>query len=320
MSLLDLTVQLDALVPVFSLLLLGALCARMHWLPLGSGASLNLFVYRFALPLLLFVSLANAKLERIWRPDFLIALALGLLITYGLVFLLSRFYQGDSTELSALRAFTATYPNSSFIGIPLLMGLFPESTDVLIAVALATMLANLGVVLTLFTLEWSKMPTGQSLWRIAPKLLRSVGLNPLVLSGILGISVSALGWTLPLLMSRPLEMIGSAAAPVALFAIGMALAVKSHEHVTVPRFDLISLNSAKLLLQPAITWGLLVLLGVEGHWLVLGVLLTSLPTGATVCVVAEAYGVYQAGSTRLFLLSTLLLIISLPLWNTLLSL
>ncbi len=305
----------NALVPVFTLLLLGALCARMHWLPAGSGISLNRFVYLFALPLLLFVSLAEAELERIWRPDFLLAFALGLLLTYLGVFLLSRGVQRDTPAVSALRAFTATYPNTSFVGIPLLLGLFPGDADVLIAVALTTMLGNLAVVLALFTLEWNRMPPGQTVLSIAPKLVKAVGLNPLVLAGVLGIACSALALPLPELLARPLEMLGSTAAPVALFAIGMALAVKEHEAEAVSRFDLISLNGAKLLVQPALTWLFLRLFGIEGHWLVLGVLLASLPTGATVCVVAEAYGVYRSGATRLFLFSTLLLLVSLPLWT-----
>jgi hypothetical protein len=151
-------------------------------------------------------------------------------------------------------------------------------------------------------------------WRILDKsLLRS----PIFLSTVLGLLASGLQLTLPKVMTSSLDMLAPAAIPVALFCLGASLQFKRTQTSVA---EIAMLIGVKLIAHPALTWLAFVLISVSDViWLKATLLLCALPTGALVHVVAMRYNAFEQASSQLIVLSTLLSLLTVTVWASLLS-
>jgi predicted permease len=136
-------------------------------------------------------------------------------------------------------------------------------------------------------------------------ILRTVGLgllvNPMVVSISAGLVVSSLALPIPVPVNEFLEILGGAATPGALFAIGASLAGKSAERVAVAGW----LSLCKLVLHPAaVAVAALLVFDVDPY--AAGVMITAaaLPVAGNVYILAQHYGVAPARVSAAILLST----------------
>ena len=146
-------------------------------------------------------------------------------------------------------------------------------------------------------------------------LLRHVALgvikSPLVLAAAAGLLVSALGLGLPRALATFCDLMGAAAGPCALFATGLFLVGRS---ITSGAAEVGWLVALKLLVQPLVTWLLAYhLLELDPVWAASAVILAALPTGASVFVIAQRYGIYVQRATAAILVSTVLSVVTLSL-------
>jgi predicted permease len=236
----------NAVFPLFALILLGYVSGRRRLLGPGAVDSLNKFVVWMALPALLFQSMAQITWEEVNQPGYLAATALAIAVVFALSWLLERRRRGRLADLS-IEALAASYANAGFMGIPLCLMLFGE--EGLPAVVLATLLTACGlfafsIVLIEIDLQGSSR-LGRTLSRVARSLLR----NPLVTAPLLGMAVAALGWPLPYALKQFTSLLGDAASPCALVTIGLFLSQgRSSEHKGVV-WRIVAL---KLVLHPAV--------------------------------------------------------------------
>jgi len=152
-------------------------------------------------------------------------------------------------------------------------------------------------------------PGGQ----VATAVLRS----PLVLSAAAGLTASFVGWPLPGPLATFCDILGAAAAPCALFAIGLFLVGRA-PHTGIG--EVAWVVAIKLLVQPLVTWWLAYrVLEMEAVWAASSVILAALPTGALVFVLAQQYGIYVQRATAAIMVSTLLSVVTLSLLLVLLG-
>jgi len=297
---------LNVALPVFAITLAGYLAGRLGILGEASSEALNRFVYYFALPPLLFIALARVPVEEILRGPFLAAITLCMALTILIAVIGGRWLFGCRRSELVLHGLTAGFANSGYMGIPLFIAAFGEggALPAIIYTVVNTVLF-LGAGIAFVEADRSASSSAIGLARdVALALVK----NPLVVAPILGIAVSAVGIAVPRPIVAYCEVMGAAAAPGALFAMGLFLVGKA---VTRGAVEVGWLTFVKLLVHPALTWVLCFrIFPVEPFWAAAAVITAALPTGALVFVVSQRYGVYVQRSSAAILISTILSVVT----------
>lgn len=296
---------LGVAVPFFAVLLCGMLAGRLRLLDDSGLFGLNAFVFWFALPALLFHKVATTSFARLTDWTLYLAYEGSCLIVYGLVFAGTRWAARRAVPEAAVCAFGAAWGNVGYMGVPLLLAAYGEARAV--PAVLAVVLDN--VILQSVTILILEGSLGASKGGLAT-VARNVARNPLILAVAGGGVVAALGVELPLPASGFLTLIGAAAAPSALFALGATLRGVS------PGRDLrivAGVTLAKLALLPLVALAMVALLPLPPDLVAPLVVTTGLPTAASVFVIAQRYGVLERQMAAVVLVSHLGAILTLTL-------
>ncbi len=296
-------------VPFFALVLCGYLAARRHVLPESAIPGLNAFVLYFALPCLLFRFGAGTPVVQLLNPAvMLVYLASALLIVFFTVALSLNDRVG--LKDAAFGALVAAFPNTGFMGVPLLVALLGHGAA---GPVICSMLTDLFITSSLcIALAQAAGGAGQGAKTAALRALRGALANPLPWSIALGALFSAQGWRLPGPLHAVVEMLAGAATPVALFTIGAVL-FRAGQHVAgkTPLRDVVPVVVIKLLLHPL----LVLLLGLSaralgvpltGFQLMVLTLAAALPSASSVSLLAERYGADNGRIARIIMASTVL--------------
>jgi malonate transporter len=174
---------------------------------------------------------------------------------------------------------------------------------------MATVTMSAGIVLVELAQSLSQ-PRARSRLGLLRDLTRALATNPLVMAPALGLAVRASGLAMPTPIETFLTLLGGAAGPCALFALGLFLVGK---RLRANAAEVAWVTVVKLAVQPAVTWLLAVpLLGLAPFWAGSVVLLSGLPTAALVFTLAQRYGVYVDRASSATLASTVLSVLTIP--------
>jgi predicted permease len=296
--------------PFFALVLCGFVATRRGILPLSAIAGLNSFVLYFALPCMLYRFGARTPIAQLLDPAVAGVYLLSGLVLVGAVVALTRRRLGWND--AAFGALVAAFPNTGFMGVPLLVALLGAHSagpvilsmalDMLVTTSLCIALSRLG------------MPGGAGV--ALRNALKGMAANPMPWAIALGALASWAQWTLPAPVEQTLAMLGDAASPVALFTIGAVLArSQMNAHERVPARDYVPLALAKLMAHPLLVWlagRAAMALGVplSEQALVVLVLLAALPSASNVSLLTERFGAHGGRVARIILVSTALAFIT----------
>jgi predicted permease len=210
-----------------------------------------------------------------------------------------------ATAPAAMAAFAAGWGNVGYMGVPLLIAAYGE--DAALPAVLAVVLDNLVVQsVTILLVEAGLQAQGGGLRVVARAIVR----NPLIIAVVLGAAVAATGRPLPAPLAGFLALLGAAAAPSALFALGATL----RGTTLVSGLGLVgAITAAKLLLLPAVAFAVAMLLPVAADMIVPLTITAALPTAATVFVIAQRYGVLEGPTAAVVFVSHLAGIVTLTL-------
>ena len=288
--------------PIFAVILVGYLAGRFRLLGREATTALNRFVSVFALPLLFFGTLARTPILAVLNPALLAGFGLAVLATFGLGMLSTRIASRGEGGLAAmsLQGIASSWGNVGYMGIPLCLAAFgdaglPPAMLTVIVTAVVSMV--MGVMM--IELE---VAAGHGPFRTFLRAASNVACNPLPLSIAFGLAVSAVGIEIPLPAAKFIDLLGAAAAPCALFAIGLFLADKTIKH-GLPEAGLATLT--KLLVQPLLA-AVLLSLFVDLHSVPgkVALLMAALPTAANAFVLAKQFDISIEQNTAAVLLST----------------
>jgi malonate transporter and related proteins len=301
-------------VPFFALVLLGYVAARYGKLPDAAIPGLNAFVLYFALPCLLFRFGMNTPVLQLLSPSVLaIWLACALLIVAFTVLLTKRGPVG--LKDAAFGAQVAAFPNSGFMGVPLLVTLLgPAAAGPMIATILVDIVITSSLCIALAQWQEASRPGHRA---AIVNALRGAASNPMPWAIVLGAASSATGLQ-PL---GPVEvivrMLADAATPVALFTIGAVLwHASQHAHTRTPPSRYVPVALVKLVAHPLLvaTIGKAAqALGVtiSDFELTVLTLTAALPSASNVAVLAERYGADNGRVARIIMASTSLSFVTL---------
>ncbi len=296
------------LLPFFGLILIGYLAARVTRQPAEALGWMNTFIIYAALPALFFKLVSRTPVEDLARIDFIVTDIAATYVIFVLVFLISRYLRRAPFADSTIQAFGGAYGNIGYMGPGLALLAFGEAAAV--PVALIVCLENA----THFMVAPAMMAVAGGDRRpplqLAADVVRKVALHPFILSTALGFLVAASGVAVPEAASRLVDYLAQAAAPCALFAMGVTLALRPLRRIPV---EISYLAAAKLLIHPAAVYLALSLAGdFDPVWVYSAVLLAALPTATNVFVISQQYGIWQERASATVLITTILSVLTLP--------
>ncbi len=305
---------IDVVLPVFAIIAAGWLCGRLGLLGDDASQALNGFVYFAALPALFFGAMATVPLEETFNLPFILDY-MGAVLVLGLLTWLAgrRLFPGRGDQLG-LQNMSGLFSNTGYMGIPLLLTAF-GSVGKLPAI-ISTVLNGAIVMAFYIALVEFHQSDAEHRGKVFADAALGVVKSPLVISAALGILWSGIGAPVPVFLAKFCEILGAAAPPAALFAMGLFLVGKSF------RGDLKEigfLTALKLVVHPLLAWGMLALVPLDDSWARALLVLAALPTGSLVFVLSSRYGVYTQRSTGVILATTLLSVATLSLLFNLLG-
>lgn len=292
--------------PFFALVLCGFVATRRGILPLSAIAGLNSFVLYFALPCMLYRFGARTPIAQLLDPAVAgVYLASGLVLVGAVVALTRRRLGWNDAAFGAL---VAAFPNTGFMGVPLLVALLGAHSagPVILTMALDML------VTTSLCIALSRLGMAGGVGVALRNALKGMAANPMPWAIALGALASWAQWTLPQPVEQTLAMLGDAASPVALFTIGAVLArSQMNAHERVPARDYVPVALAKLIAHPLLVWlagRAAIALGVplSEQALVVLVLLAALPSASNVALLTERFGAHGGRVARIILVSTAL--------------
>ena len=299
---------LNVALPVFGIILCGYLAGRVKLVGATSSEALNAFVYWFALPPLIFIGMAVTPVDRILNMEFIVTVSMGIIGTGVFVMLGSRYLFGNRGAAGGLHAMTALFSNTGYMGIPLFIAAFGEDR-VLPAVTATVLNMFFYGAMTAWVAAVKDDADRRSDLSIAINILSALAKNPLVVAPVIGFAISAAHLTVPVPLESLCRILGAAAAPGALFALGLFLV---GQKVTAGLAEITWITFFKLIAQPALTWALAFhVFEMDRFWAVSAVLLAALPTGALVFVTAQQNGIYVQRASAGIVMSTVFSVVTL---------
>ena len=297
--------------PFFALVGCGYAAARWRLLALEAIPGLNSFVLYFALPCLLFRFGASTPIAQMLDPALFFTYMFCAVLMVAFIVALSL-GQHLGWNDSAFGALVGAFPNTGYMGVPLLVALLGPGA---VGPAIVTILVDLLVTSSL-CVALSRMDSmGSHGFRVAGMAaLKGVAANPMPWAIVAGALTSALGLTLAQPVQQTLGLLADAASPVALFTIGAVLArsgllaVQGHQEAPVWR-NVLPVAAFKLLLHPLLVLliGLAAIeLGVplDRFALHVAVLVAALPSASNVAMLAERFGADSGRVARIIMVST----------------
>lgn len=294
------------LFPFFGLIFIGYLAGRITKQPVEALGWLNTFIIYAALPALFFKLISKTPIEQLARLDFV---AFGLMSTYSvflLMFLIGYFIRRNSFADCTIQGFAGSYGNVGYMGPGIALMAFGEQAAV--PVALIVCLENATHFITAPALMAVAGGDKRSPLRLAGDVTRKVLTHPFIVSVIVAFTAAFIGWKPPQPVQQLVDYLAQSAAPCALFAMGVTLALRPLKRVPV---EIGYIVPAKLLLHPLLTFTILSYVGTfDPVWVATAVLLAALPAATNVFVIAQQYHAWQERASATVLISTVLSVFS----------
>ena len=307
---------LNTALPFFALIFCGYGAGRFKLLSEASIAGVNAFVFYFALPAFIFNLMATSPLADVANGPFVAAYLGAGLVVFAVAAILGRLLFDVRRSEAALQGSAAVLGNTGYMGIPLVAAAFGDRAAIPLVLGL-TLEATVLIPLTIILVEAQKgLDAGWS------QLLRSVAgamvRNPIIVAIFAGVLLSATGLGLPTPIENFTGLLGGAAGPCALFALGATL---TSFPISAGISEVSYMTFFKLLVHPAAIWFATTrLFDVDPLWATVAILGAALPVAANVFIVAKQYDTYVERVSSAILVSTAISVVTVSALLTILPL
>jgi predicted permease len=294
-----LSVFIDIVLPVFALLGIGYGAAVLGYFDEVATRSLSRFVFQFALPVMLFSSLAAQGWPGSFAPSYLVAFYAGVAINAAAGALLAGMLGRQTATERIVGGFSACYGNVILLGIPLVLRALGDTATLPLFV-LITFHGSILMTLVTILLERGSAERAASGRLVAAG--KGLVQNPILVGLMGGIAFGATGLSLPGPVAASAELLGRAALPAALFAMGASLAGYQIRGAIGLAVAIVLL---KTVLQPLVVW-LLVdhVFAIARPWSDTAIILAAMPTGINAYLFAARYRSGEAEAATAILVST----------------
>ena len=286
--------------PFFGVIFLGLGCGRLARIPESGLAWLSFFIVYVALPPLFFSLVARTPFHELTNGAFIVATTATTALCFALSLGVGLWLRRGNLPEAAIGAIVGSYSNVGYMGPGLTLGALGAAASV------PTALIFVFDSLFFFTIIPILMAIGgRDRHGIGATLLlvvRRVMTHPFNVANFLGVAAAYVEFHPPAAIEKTLEFLRNAAAPCALFTLGVSVALRPMDRMQseVPALLLI-----KLVVHPALVWLVLTTVGgFEPVWVATAVLMASLPPALNAFIMAKQYETYVAGASGGVLIGT----------------
>ncbi|WP_237153383.1 AEC family transporter [Oryzibacter oryziterrae] len=305
--------------PIFLLILIGWALVRTRLLKASVGDGLGDFVFRVAVPVLLFRTIAEANFQGQSPWSLWVAYFSGVAVTWTMGhFAVTRLF-GQDGRIGVLAGVSSAFANNVFIGLPLVSRIVGDQGVVALSILLSVHLPVMMIAGTLLMERAERIAGGAEAQPIG-KVLRTVGhnlvTNPLVVGLVLGALFHLGGMPLSGPIKVVVDQIAGIAGPAALISLGMALNKYGLSDGVRPA---LVTSTFKLVLLPATVFAASHLLGLSPNWTAALVLTSAVPTGVNAWLIANHFGVGHGLASSTITLTTAVGVVTVSAWAWLLG-
>jgi len=313
---------LAIILPLIVVALLGYICTKSRWLSREQLDALSKFTFSICIPAFLFYQMAKADFSEQVSPQLFAAFYLPVLTCYFITYLISYFFykreQLNNNGTSAVKnraacavfALSASYSNNVIIGLPVLLAALGEQVLGIIFL-IVTFHSAMLFALTSAIAAKAKSTYGTKKFNYLNFIKQTVN-NPLIISILSGLIVNILGITLPDFLQDSLALVSKPAITLALFILGGSLAFyqvrQELTFISIACFSKLILLPTLVFLISQYTFNL------EPFVVTVLVILSACPTGVNAYLIAATHQQHQQTVAGTIVLSTLISLITIPLW------
>ena len=299
----------EIVLPVFGLVLAGWALAQTSVLSKEGVRGLSNFVFFIAIPALLFRTMARGVIPENVDWGIILSYFGGSLLLFAATLPFGRLAFRLRVDEAAVLAMGATFSNTVMLGVPLVLAAFGEQGLLPIMMIVAFHSTTL-ISLATIVVEASRGRRGGRI-RMVWTTLKALAQNPVLVAMAVGLTWGAAGLPIPKPIDRFTQLLGGAAAPCALFALGATLA---GYRIAGSLSESLTMVALKLVAHPLVVWLLATrVFTMDPMWAAIATITAALPIGANVFVLAQKYDIYVQRSTSATLISTALGVITLAL-------
>lgn len=304
----DFIFSLNATLPIFLIMVLGWFLMRIGLFNKEFNKVADKYVFKVALPVLLFKDIATADI----RSDFNLTFVLFCMITTTIMFLaiwgLSYIFIKDKTQVGAFAQASAR-GSAAVLGIAFINNIYGNSGMAPLMIVSAVPLYNiLSVIILTFSADMGKgVNKGENIKKACLNVIK----NPIIIGIFLGLPFSIFGISIPQIPLKAVTSIAQTATPIALLVVGAgfegAKAIKKIKLTAIATF-------IKLVLLPLIFFPFAIAFGFRGSELVAILIMLGSPTTVTCYIMAKNMGNDEVLSSSIVVMATLLSSVTLTGW------
>ncbi|PRD41389.1 malonate transporter [Phyllobacterium phragmitis] len=298
---------LNLVLPFFGLIFIGFVVARITRQPVEALGWMNTFIIYVALPALFFQLLSKTPVAELTQWRFVVGTTLSTFIVFSLMFAIAMARSRRNIASSTIEGLAAAYGNIGYMGPGLALLAFGPAAAVPVAMVFCFDNALHFTVAPLMMALAGDDKRG--LLPLMGDVVLKIVTHPFIIATVVSITAAVFELQLPPAAARIVEFLAGAAAPCALFAMGVTLALRPVKRVPTELYLIVPI---KLILHPLIVYVALNLLGdFPPVWVFSAMLMAALPTATNVFVIAQQYGVWVERASTSILATTVFSVITL---------
>ncbi|MEM9278639.1 MAG: AEC family transporter [Pseudomonadota bacterium] len=292
---------LSLTLPLFGLILLGFIGAKITKQPIEALGWLNTFIIYFALPALFFKLLAKTPVEQLASWQFIFANIGITFAIFTLTFVLGILNSRGNIPEATIQGLAGAYGNIGYMGPAIAILALGEKAAIPVAIIFCfENIMHFAIAPAMMAISGQKE---QSPLELILEVLKKIFLHPFIIATIIGVLAAALSFQPPEAVERLIDYLAQAAAPCALFAMGVTLALRPLKRIP---FSLSYIVPIKLILHPVLMFiGLSWAGDFDRIWMLTAILLASLPVATNVYVIAQQYDVWVERASASVMITTM---------------
>lgn len=304
---------LAVIAPLFIVIFASALLQKFKNIGGDWTKVLNDFALKIGFPALIFSALSKAPFSFSEQAQLIIANSLFILAGFLAAITIGKILRLEKQMCKTL-FICFIFGNVAYLGIPILVQISGEKilpTASLIVAIYLFWLFTVGIGYLDYSIDKNKKT-------VAKNVIKNLFKNPLLLSVILGIIIGSLRITLPAILLKSLDMITASVTPTVLIVIGLFIG-KSKIGKLTEWLPILLFSILTLVILPAVFYYGAKFAGFAPNQFSTSIIQAAMPLAITPFALADKYNLNKIFVARSIVLSTILSVISLPFWISILT-
>ncbi len=300
----------DLVLPFFGMIALGYFCGKRVKLPAEGLAWMQFFLIYVSLPMLFYRLIADKPLSDLTNWPYVIATTLATYVVFALSFTVGLYFTRGNLPQSVMQGVAGAYSNIGYMGPPLVLAaLGPAASAPVVLIFVFDNLLLFSLIPFLMALAGVEK---KSMLETARDVAWKVVTHPFNVATVLGVIAAVTKLQLPSALDKMTIWLSGAAAPCALFLLGVTVAIRPMQKMPP---EVPALMFIKLIVHPLL---ILLLLSIMGDfppaWVFAGMVMAALPPALNIFVISTQYGVGVERASASILVGTIASMVTLTLF------